>query len=74
MSYTIKITKNTPQSLSIVNMLKALAKDYDFLQIREDEVSSELTAEQEKELESRYNYVKKNPTEGKTWEEFEKSL
>ena len=36
MSYTLKITKDTPQSLSIVNMLKVLAKDYDFLQIREN--------------------------------------
>ncbi len=74
MSYTIKITENTPQSLSIVNMLKALAVDYKFLQIFEDENISELTSEQEKELDSRYEYVIKNPEVGKTWEEFEKSL
>jgi len=74
MSYTIKITENTPQSLSIVNMLKALAVDYNFLQIFEDENISELTFEQEKELDSRYEYVMKNPEVGKSWDEFEKSL
>ncbi len=73
-SYTIKITENTPQSLSIVNMLRALAVDYNFLQIIEDESLSELTLEQEKELDSRYEYVMKNPEVGKTWDEFEKSL
>ncbi len=67
MSFTIKITENTPQSLSIVNMLKALAVDYKFLQIEEDDISSELTLEQNKELDSRYEYVLQNPTVGKPW-------
>ncbi len=73
MTYTIKITETSPQALSIINMLKALSLDYSFLQIIEDD-NSELTIEQEKELESRYKYVLKNPQVGKTWEELEKSL
>lgn len=72
MKYTISISNTGPQALSIINMLKALAKDYDFLQITED--SNALTPEQEKELNRRYKYVKENPMVGKTWEEFEKSL
>ena len=74
MSFTVKITENTPQSLSIVNMLKALAIDYKFLQILEDDISSELTPEQEKELDSRYEYVLKNPTVGKPWNEVKQNL
>lgn len=74
MSFTIKITENTPQSLSIVNMLKALAVDYNFLQILEDAFSSGLSQEQEKELDSRYEYVLKSPTVGKTWSEVKQNL
>jgi hypothetical protein len=74
MSFTIKITEKTPQSLSIVNMLKALALDYNFLQILEDDFSSALTPEQEKELESRHEYVIKNPTIGKSWDEVKQNL
>ncbi len=55
-------------------MLKTLALDYNFLQISEDENSSDMSVEHEHELESRYEFVKKNPTLGKTWGEFEKSL
>ena len=72
MTYTIKISDNSPQALSILNMLRTLANDYDFLQITED--TNPLTAEQEKELSRRHRYVKKNPTVGKTWAEFEKDL
>lgn len=74
MAYTIRITETSPQALSIINMLKTLALDYSFWQISEDENSKGLTIEQEKELNSRYEYVLKNPKDGKTWEEFEKSL
>ncbi len=38
-------------------MLKALAVDYKFLHISEDNISSELTAEQQAELDNRYEYV-----------------
>ncbi len=72
MAYTIKISDTSPQAMSIINMLKALAKDYDFLHITED--SSSITKEQDKELDRRYSYVTKNPTDGKSWEEFEKML
>jgi glutaredoxin-related protein len=72
MTYTIKISDTSPQAISIINMLRTLARDYDFLQITED--SNALTAEQDRELSRRHKYVKKNPTVGKTWEEIEKSL
>ena len=72
MTYTIRISDTSPQATSIINMLRTLAKDYDFLHITED--ANALSAEQEKELNRRHRYVKKNPTVGKTWEEFEKSL
>jgi hypothetical protein len=72
MAYTVRISETSPQALSIINMLNALAKDYDFLQITEDPAF--LSDDQEKELTRRYNYVKKNPTLGKTWSELEKGL
>jgi glutaredoxin-related protein len=72
MTYTIRISDTSPQAMSIINMLRTLAKDYDFLQITED--ANALTEEQEKELSRRHKYVKKNPSVGKTWAEFEKSL
>jgi hypothetical protein len=74
MNFTIKITENTPQSLSIINMLKALAVDYSFLQIVEDDISTELTTEQLNELDSRYEYVLKNPKVGKPWNEVKQNL
>ena len=77
MTYTIKINQTGPQAQSIIEMLKALAKDYDFLQIYEEpefNISNSLTPEQEKELDSRADYVMKNPTDGKSWKEVEKDL
>ena len=57
-------------------MLKALSIDYDFLQIYEDDeiADTNLTSEQKKELDSRYEYVLKNPTVGKPWNEIKQSL
>lgn len=72
MSFIIKISNTSPQAASIINMLRTLARDYDFMQISED--SNILTNAQEKELNRRYEFVKKNPTLGKTWEEVENSL
>ena len=72
MAYIIKISDTSPQALSIVNMLKTLAKDYDFLQVTEEPLS--LTAEEDKELSRRYKHVLENPSEGKTWDEFQKTL
>jgi hypothetical protein len=72
MSYTIKIDNKTRKAKSIVNMLKELAEDYPFLHIYEDlpEESDELM----EELEFRYNEAKKNPGEGKSWEEVKANL
>ncbi len=72
MTYVIKISDKSPQAMSIINLLKTLAQDYDFLNITED--INTLTNVQEKELDRRHKYVKDNPTIGKTWEMFEKSL
>ncbi len=36
--------------------------------------NTSLDSKQEEELINRYNYVLKNPSEGKTWEEIEKKL
>ena len=36
--------------------------------------TNKLTSEQEKELDSRYDYVINNPSEGKTWDEIEQIL
>ncbi len=40
----------------------------------EDDTSSELAPEQKKELDSRYEYVLKNPTVGKAWDEVKQNL
>ena len=53
MVYTFKISDNSPQSQSIINMLLSLSKDYDFLTVEEKE-ENELTHEQEAELDRRY--------------------
>ena len=36
--------------------------------------SNKITSEQERELDSRYNYVLSNSSEGKTWDEIEQTL
>ena len=76
MTYTVKIDQASRQAQSIVDMLKALSIDYDFLQIYEDVESTDtnLTLEQKKELDSRYEYVLNNPTIGKPWNEVKQSL
>ena len=72
MTYTIKIDNKSRKAKSIVNMLKELAEDYPFLHIYEDlpEESDELM----EELEFRYIEAKKNPGEGKSWEEVKAGL
>ena len=76
MTYTVKIDQASRQAQSIVDMLKALSIDYDFLQIYEDDeiADTNLTSEQEKELDSRYEYVFKNPTVGKSCNEVKQNL
>ena len=76
MIYTVEIDQTSKQALSIINMLKALSLDYNFLKIYEKnkETDTNLTLEQEQELDSRYKQVLQNPTIGKTWEEVEQNL
>ena len=76
MIYTVTINQTNRQAQSIVDMLIALSKDYDFLQIQENtEIpDTDLTPEQERELDSRYEYVLKNPTVGKPWSEVKRNL
>jgi len=73
MVYTVKITdNNSSQAQSIINLLHAFAKDYDFLEIVTDEHA--LSPEQEVELDRRYHFFLENPTAGKSWEEIEANL
>jgi len=72
MNYTVKINTSDKKSESIINLLKELSDDYSFINIYEDE--TELSKEMENELDLRYQYVLKNPEEGKSWEEVKKSL
>ena len=76
MTYTVTIDQTSRQAQSIVDMLIALSIDYDFLQIHENKeiTDTNLTTEQEKELDSRYEYVLKNPTVGKPWNEVKQNL
>ncbi len=65
MVFTIKIQDKSEKARSIINMLKALSDDYDFIEISgqkdgEDDLSVM------NELESRYNSFLKDP-KGKDW-------
>ncbi|HZK97738.1 MAG TPA: hypothetical protein VFC67_26275 [Prolixibacteraceae bacterium] len=53
-------------------MIKELAGDSPFVSIYEDETG--LSSEMEKELETRYKQVLKNPTDGKSWDEVKTDL
>jgi len=72
MNYTIKIAENDKESRKIISMIKELAGDSPFVSIYEDETG--LSSEMEKELETRYKQVLKNPTEGKSWDEVKTDL
>jgi len=72
MNYTIKIAENDKDSRKIITMIKELAGDSPFVSIYEDETG--LSSEMEKELETRYKQVLKNPTEGKSWDEVKSGL
>jgi hypothetical protein len=65
MVYTIRIKDESRKAKSIINMLKALQEDYDFIEISEevDLLNEDLIM---KELEDRYNsYLKER--KGKEW-------
>ena len=80
MVYNVQITDNSIQAHSIVNMLKTISADYDFIKIHaversEDEINSvNLLPEIEAEIDSRMEYVMQNENEGKTWDEVEQRL
>jgi hypothetical protein len=75
MTYLIKINDESKQAKSIVNLLKTLAKDYDFLEIVDESANDiKLSKEQQEELDKRFEYVVKNPKEGKSWDEIERKL
>lgn len=75
MNYLVKITGNDEKALSIINLLKTFATDYDFLQITEQDDNMDLMSSDDKiEFENRYNYTLQNMEEGKTWEEIEQKL
>jgi hypothetical protein len=72
MTYIIKIQDKSLKAKSIINMLKALKEDYDFIEImKDDPVKPDLTLD--KELEKRYNsFLKDN--KGKEWEDLKSEL
>ena len=72
MNYTIKIAENDKESRKIISMIKELAGDSPFVSIYEDETG--LSSEMEKELETRYKQVLKNPIDGKSWDEVKTDL
>lgn len=75
MEYLVRIKDDTAQAQSIINLLKTLAKDYDFLEIvNKQEYYLNLSKEQLEEIDSRFEYVLKNPEEGKSWDEIERKL
>ncbi len=74
MEYLVRITDNSIQAKNIINLLKSLAEDYDFLEIVDKkEATLGLSKEQQTELERRLKYSMANPSEGITWDEMEKS-
>jgi arsenate reductase-like glutaredoxin family protein len=65
MNYIIKIRDTSKKAKSIINMLKTLQEDYDFIEISED-LENKKEAEIMKELEFRYKSFLKNKS-GKEW-------
>lgn len=65
MVYTIKIKDKSSKAKSIINMLKALQEDYDFIEISEEKENA-VDNDIMKELEIRYNSFIRNKEE-KEW-------
>ena len=72
MIYTIRIKDKTKKARSIINLLKALRDDYDFIEISENS-DSEIEKETNHELEIRYNLFLEDP-KGKDWEDLKKEI
>lgn len=71
MVYTIRINDKSPKAKSIINMLKTLQEDYDFIQLVESNDENDKWVV--KELESRIKLLKKSKP-GKSWDELLKEL
>jgi len=72
MNITVRIKNTGIKAESIINMLKALAEDYDFIEILDNiEELPELTTD---EYTKRYNYTLEHLSEGLTLNEMEKKL
>ncbi len=65
MVYTIKIKDKSSKAKSIINLLKALQEDYDFIEISEEQENQD-DDKILKELEIRYNAYLAD-SEGKDW-------
>jgi DNA-directed RNA polymerase len=72
MTYIIKIEDKSLKAKSIINMLKALKEDYDFIEIKKSNtIKPDLTLD--KELDKRYkSFLKDN--KGKNWEDLKSEL
>ena len=68
MIYTIQIKDNSKKAKSIINMLKALKDDYNFI-----EISENINRKLDIELEKRYKLFLKD-SEGKDWNTLKKEL
>ena len=72
MNYIIKIKDTSKKAKSIINMLKTLQEDYDFIEISKDLENQHETLIL-KELEVRYKSFIKNKS-GKEWDPLLKEL
>jgi len=72
MSVTIKINNTGEKAESIINMLKVLAIDYDFIQVFED--VEELPGLSLNEYEKRYKYTVHHLEEGLSVNEMDNKL
>ena len=72
MNYIIKIKDTSKKAKSIINMLKTLQEDYDFIEISKDLENQHETLIL-KELEVRYKSFIKNKS-GKEWDTLLKEL
>jgi len=75
MTYKVRISGNSPQALSIINMLKAFQEEFDYFDIieeNEDYIIEEFSSEFLGELDRRSKYMEQHPVEGKSWDEVKK--
>jgi hypothetical protein len=76
MTYTIHISGDSPQAMGLMNLLKSLQKDYDFIEIINENIypEEELAPEWLEELDRRAEYMELHPDAGKTWDEVKQNL